>query len=103
MNLATLATVTTSKSPATNQRAIVDAEFTVVSGGLRVGDEHPTEKGWYFTGRTDDAGHPVFMRSAAWFQARRRKRFLIGLAILASGPLILLAIELARYLDSPLR
>lgn len=37
-------------------RKVIDTEFEYVSGPMRVGDEHPTQKGWYYTGRYNRRG-----------------------------------------------
>lgn len=41
-------------------RNTIDADFEVVSGPLRIGEEHPKRRGWRFTGRYDKQGHPLF-------------------------------------------
>lgn len=41
---------------------ITDAEFQVVRGPYRAGDESPRYKGWYFTGRFNGDGDPLFIR-----------------------------------------
>lgn len=43
------------------QQRIRDAEFSVVRGH-RPGDESPRYKGWYFTGRFNRVGDPMFIR-----------------------------------------
>jgi hypothetical protein len=48
---------------------IIDADYEVV-GSYRIGEEHRTEKGWYFTGKYDHAGHPYFRKHRLWFEAR---------------------------------
>lgn len=35
---------------------VVDAEFEYVAGPMRVGDEHPTRRGWFYTGRRNRKG-----------------------------------------------
>lgn len=38
------------------RRKVTDAEFEVVSGPYRVGDEHRVHRGWFFTGHYDRHG-----------------------------------------------
>lgn len=54
-------------------KQIIDADFDVVGGPYRVGDEHRAERGWYFTGRYNSAGHPYFMRHPNWWRRLERK------------------------------
>lgn len=35
---------------------VIDADFDYVAGPMRVGDEHPTRRGWLYTGRHDRRG-----------------------------------------------
>lgn len=53
---------------------ITDADFKVVSGPYRIGEEHRREKGWYFTGHYDAAGDPLFMRHPRWWRRRAMMR-----------------------------
>lgn len=41
---------------------IIDVEFEVISGPYRIGDEHATRKRWYWTGKYDAAGTPLWYR-----------------------------------------
>lgn len=41
---------------------VTDAEFEVVSGPFRVGDEHPTQKGWYYTDKIGRKGERLWYR-----------------------------------------
>lgn len=50
--------------------SIIDADYEVVGGGYQIGEEHRREKGWYFTGKYDRQGYPLFRRSRLWFEAR---------------------------------
>jgi hypothetical protein len=44
---------------------ITDADFEVVRGPYRVGEEHRRHKGWYFIGAYDADGDPLFARKPA--------------------------------------
>ena len=44
------------------QHKIIDADFEVVSGPLRVGDEHPTRKGWYLTDKVSRKGEALWYK-----------------------------------------
>lgn len=57
----------------TEERAIIEADFEVVGGPYRVGDEHRTEKDWFFTGRYDAEGNPYFIRGRKWWERLIRK------------------------------
>ena len=35
---------------------VTDAQFDYVAGPMRPGDEHPVNRGWYFTGRKNRRG-----------------------------------------------
>jgi hypothetical protein len=35
---------------------VIDADFELVSGPFREGDEHPDKPGWYWTGRKNAQG-----------------------------------------------
>lgn len=41
---------------------VTDAEFEVVSGPFRVGDEHPTQKGWYYTDKIGRHGERLWYK-----------------------------------------
>ena len=45
---------------------VIDAEFTVVSGPIRVGDPHPEHFGWLFSGLYDDSGEPLWLVRPWW-------------------------------------
>jgi|GEM_PF-6811732 len=47
---------------ARRREQIIDTGFTIVSGPRRVGDEHPTRKGWFLTDRTDRHGNPLWYK-----------------------------------------
>jgi hypothetical protein len=62
---------------------IIDAEYELVSGPLRPGDEHPVRKGWYYTGRWNTGGQALWYRPPMPFW----KRFLL----LAAAAAVLMA------------
>lgn len=41
---------------------IIDAEFEVIEGPYRIGDEHRTRKRWYWTGTYSKRGVPLWYR-----------------------------------------
>ena len=41
---------------------IIDAEFEVIEGPYRIGDEHRTRKRWRWTGLYDKRGVPLWYR-----------------------------------------
>lgn len=41
---------------------IIDAEFEVIEGPYRIGDEHRTRKRWLWTGHYDKNGVPLWYR-----------------------------------------
>jgi hypothetical protein len=41
---------------------VIDADFELVSGPLRAGDEHPVRKGWYLTDRLDRFGNQLWYK-----------------------------------------
>ena len=43
-------------------KGYIDAEFEVVSGPLRAGDEHPIRKGWYLTDKLDRKGNALWYK-----------------------------------------
>lgn len=71
---------------------IIDAEFEVVGGPLRVGDEHPIQKGWYLTDKVGRDGNAlwykppgpvsVWVRRIAWV-------IYIGLMVIGIGSVFL--------------
>ena len=50
----------------------IDAEYAFVGGPLRVGDEHPTNRGWYYTGRVDTDGDPLWYHPPPRWRRRAR-------------------------------
>jgi hypothetical protein len=88
------ATSGTVRAVANEPQRIVDAEYEVVGGPYRVGEEHRREKGWYFTGKYDRDGHPYFIRSARWFRWRGRMWALLYIALCLAPGLIIYAWEL---------
>lgn len=44
------------------EKSFIDADFEVVSGPYRVGEEHRRRKGWYFTGHFDRHGDPIWYK-----------------------------------------
>lgn len=64
---------------------IIDADFEVVSGPLRVGDEHPIRKGWYLTDKLGKRGEPLWYQppSPASKWVRRIALILFGLMMAA--------------------
>lgn len=45
----------------TKRPKIIDAKFDVVRGPGRIGQRHATRRGWYFTGKYDHNGDPLFV------------------------------------------
>lgn len=48
-------------APVTKRPKIIDAKFDVVRGPGRIGQRHATRRGWYFTGKYDHNGDPLFV------------------------------------------
>ena len=63
---------------------VIDADFEVVSGPLRVGDEHPTQKGWFLTDQVDRRGRPLWYKPphVAWKIIRTACWVIVGLLVL---------------------
>lgn len=63
---------------------VIDAEFAVVSGPFRVGDEHPTQKGWYYTDKIGRNGERLWYKPPGPFSrwVRRIAGFLYVAIIL---------------------
>lgn len=76
---------------ANNLQRIIDADFEIVGGPYRLGEEHRRERGWYFTGRHDADGDPYFMRHPRWWRRRRMLRLapIIALGVFAACILVL--------------
>lgn len=65
---------------------IIDADFEVVSGPLRVGDEHPIRKGWYLTDKVGRQGEPLWYQPPSTFSKWvRRSAWVIYLGLMAIG------------------
>lgn len=64
---------------------IIDAEYEVVDGPYRVGDEHRERKGWYLTDQLDKDGLPVWYKPPGRISRWVRR---IGL-VMYVGPIIL--------------
>lgn len=63
----------------------IDADFEVIGGPYRVGDEHRVHKRWFFTGHYDERGVPLWYRPprfTAW------QIILIAAFVLLGVPLI---------------
>lgn len=56
------------RAVASPPQRIIDVQHEPVGCGYRIGEEHRTEKGWYFTGKYDHDGNPYFMRHPSWFR-----------------------------------
>lgn len=67
---------------------ILDAEFEVVAGPMRVGDPHRTRKDWYFTGRYNAEGDPYFIRGAGWWRRRRIGRAVYFWSWMVAGAVV---------------
>lgn len=69
-------------------RKIIDAEFEVVRGPPKIGERHPTRRGWYFTGDYDPYGTPLF--KAWWLVAFERvfAAVTLGVVVLTAIPLV---------------
>lgn len=63
---------------------VIDAEFEVVGGPLRVGDEHPTQKGWYLTDQVDRHGNVLWYKPPSTF-SKWVRRVAAALFCLAMG------------------
>lgn len=58
-------------------RRIIDAEFEVIGGPLRVGDEHPTKRGWFLTDQVDRHGNTLWYKPPSTFSKWVRQVALI--------------------------
>lgn len=76
---------------ATRPRSYIDADFEVVSGPFRVGDEHPTQKGWFFTDKVGRHGEPLWYRPPG-FISRWVYRIAATIAVVTVVGLSVLAI-----------
>ncbi|MET3526183.1 hypothetical protein [Phenylobacterium koreense] len=63
--------------PMGERRRVIDAEFEVVGGPLRVGDEHPTQKGWYLTDKVDRHGNTLWYKPPSAFSRWVRRVALV--------------------------
>lgn len=79
---------------ATRPRGYIDADFEVVSGPFRVGDEHPTQKGWFFTDKVGRRGEPLWYRPPG-FVSRWVRRIAAAIIVVTVAGLVILDI-LAR-------
>ena len=72
-----------------SHKPIIDADFEVVSGPYRVGDEHRKRRGWYWTGRYDKNGVPLWYRPPArywrWLRPALLALLYLGIPFLALG------------------
>ena len=59
------------------QEKITDAEFEVLDGPMRPGDEHPTRKGWFLTERLDRRGNPLWYKPPARYWRWLRPALLV--------------------------
>lgn len=60
---------------------IIDAEFEVVSGPYRVGDEHRERRGWFLTDKVGKRGEALWYRPPGLISKWIRR---IGLAVYLS-------------------
>lgn len=68
------------------RKGYIDAEFEVVSGPLRVGDEHPIRKGWFLTDKVGRHGEPLWYKPPGPVSRWIRRIGVIGyLALMALG------------------
>lgn len=75
------------------RKSYVDAEFEVVSGPLRVGDEHPIRKGWYLTDKIGRKGEVLWYKPPSTFSKWVRRVALatyFGLMAIGIGSVIFL-------------
>lgn len=81
---------------------ITDAEFRVVRGPYRAGDESPRHKGWYFIGRFNAQGDPLFIRKPKPYWRTFQGLVLTGAAVFLVMVGLLAAVETAldRIADS---
>lgn len=70
---------------------ITDAEFEVVGGPYRVGEQHRKRRGWYFTGRYDAEGEALWMRHPSWWKRRALVRRMGGIPGLIFAAMMLAA------------
>ena len=82
---------------------IIDAEFEVVGGPYRVGDEHRREKGWFFTGRYDAEGWPLFQRAPLpyWKSFRSIGWWFVIIYVAAVLLLIGVALVASPFIEDP--
>jgi len=71
------------------QHKIIDADFEVVSGPLRVGDEHPIRKGWYLTDKVGRKGEVLWYKPPSTFSKWvRRMAWVIYLGLMAFAVIV---------------
>ena len=59
----------------------INAEARRIDGPFQLGDEHPTRPNWFYTGKFDEQGNPLWYRpTARW----RRKAVVIGLTAMVA-------------------
>lgn len=67
-------------------RKVIDADYEVISGPLRVGDEHPTRKGWYLTDQVGADGNALWFKPPGPFSRWiRRIAIFIWIAAVVLG------------------
>jgi hypothetical protein len=59
-------------------KPIIDAEFEVVDGPYRVGDEHREKRGWYLTDLIGKHGEQLWFKPPNQTWARIKKWMIIG-------------------------
>lgn len=75
-------------APVTKRPKIIDAKFDVVRGLPKVGERHPTRRGWYFTGQHNAIGEPLFK---AWWMIAGEVAYAVitgGVALLIGAALL---------------
>lgn len=71
-----------------SRHRVIDADFEVVSGPYRVGDEHPTERGWYFTDKVDRRGNPLWYRPPSGVSRWVRRVALTLFLLMMAGAIV---------------
>lgn len=75
-------------------RRVIDADVDYVAGPMRPGDEHPVNKGWFYTGRFNRKGDALWYKPpgpiSRWI---RRIALAIYLALMALGIFAAFVIE----------
>lgn len=78
------------------RRRVIDAEFEVVGGPLRVGDEHPIRKGWYLTDQVDRHGNRLWYKPPSTFSRWVRRVALVLFCLMMAAGILGALLERPR-------